>query len=225
MIKHPTDKDWHRNAVAGKNWRKEGVWDRVGKLQLDFLIKQGLKQEHRLLDVACGCLRAGVHFIKYLSNGNYYGIDKEKDLIKAGLEIELPRYDLQDSKPVLIVNNNFCLDELSDDIKFNFAIAHSLFTHIVPELIELCISRVLPRLVSNGKLFATFHRSSNNKVDLSRPLSGFQSWRKDERHLTQYPLSMFEGIASKIGCSFDYIGPWGHPYNYINRQLMLEFGK
>ncbi len=50
---------WSGKAVGG-------MWDKVGVLQFDFLMKQGLQSHYALLDVGCGSLRGGIHFIKYL---------------------------------------------------------------------------------------------------------------------------------------------------------------
>jgi hypothetical protein len=223
VAQKPSGIDWHRDAVAGRNWEETGVWDYVGELQRDFLISHGLKPNHKVLDVACGCFRAGVHFMKYLKDGNYYGLDKEKRLIDAGVRFELPRYKLQNAHPVLIVTDSFDLSSLDKNVRFHFAIAHSLFTHIVPSIIETCVKQVIPRLTQNGKFFATFHKSSDGQIDLSYELENFQSWRKNERHSTRYPFGFFQKIARKCGCKVKYIGDWGHPYNCKNRQLMIEF--
>ena len=52
----------HREYVGG-------MWESIGRLQFDFLINQGMKPESILLDIACGCLRLGVHAIPYLNKG------------------------------------------------------------------------------------------------------------------------------------------------------------
>jgi hypothetical protein len=72
----------HRNYVGAK-------WDILGKLQLDFLVQNGLQPHHVLYDIACGSLRAGIHLIPYLNRGNYVGIEKEELLIELGIEKEL----------------------------------------------------------------------------------------------------------------------------------------
>ena len=66
-----------------------GLWDQVGRLQLDFLRGRGLEPEARLLDVGCGCLRGGVHLVEYLSPGRYYGIDISPALLEVGYDVEL----------------------------------------------------------------------------------------------------------------------------------------
>jgi SAM-dependent methyltransferase len=72
------DPDWHRGTVRGT----DAFWDYLGKLQLDYLVEQGLKPEHHVLDVGCGPLRAGVHFIGFLEPGHYAGIDKRGDTLE-----------------------------------------------------------------------------------------------------------------------------------------------
>jgi cyclopropane fatty-acyl-phospholipid synthase-like methyltransferase len=47
-------------------------------------VKEGLKPEHYLLDIGCGSLRGGVHFIAYLEPRHYFGIDKDEQLLEAG---------------------------------------------------------------------------------------------------------------------------------------------
>lgn len=50
-------------------WRGKvgGMWEEIGMLQFQFLVAQGIRAEHRLLDVGCGCLRGGIHLTGYLS--------------------------------------------------------------------------------------------------------------------------------------------------------------
>src|SRR6516164_2727494 len=63
-----------------------GSWDEIGQLQLDFLVARGLMPHHRLLDVGCGSLRAGVKVVRYLDPGHYAGIDLHESLLDAGYD-------------------------------------------------------------------------------------------------------------------------------------------
>src|SRR5829696_7156995 len=69
--------------------RAGGLWTAMGKLQLDFMVEHGLEPTSRLIDIGCGPLRAGIHFVDYLDPGNYYGIDVNGTLLDAGYDVEL----------------------------------------------------------------------------------------------------------------------------------------
>ena len=72
----------HREVIGG-------LWDEMGRLQLEFMRAQGLQPQHRLLDLGCGSLRAGIHFVRYLDAGRYYGLDHNQSLLDAGYGTEL----------------------------------------------------------------------------------------------------------------------------------------
>ena len=207
-LKRRLSKDWHRAGVGG-------MWDQIGQLQFEFLVDRGLLPEHFFLDIGCGSLRAGVHFIKYLRNGHYYGIEKEKSLLQAGLDIEMKRYGLEHKSVNLLLVDDFDLSGIRKEIEFDFMLAQSVFTHLTPEVISTCLMRVLPRLKETGTFYATFNESENSEINNGRP----HPWRKSERSQTNYPFALFQQLAEKADCYVDYIGNWGHPRN----QKMLAF--
>lgn len=93
--------------LAGHRHYVGGLWDDIGNLQFEFLKSRGLKPHHVLLDIACGSLRAGSHFIPYLNCGNYLGLDKERRLIKLGLEREVQRKLVNEKAPQFVVSDSF----------------------------------------------------------------------------------------------------------------------
>ena len=56
-------------------------WDLLGKLQLDFMLNQGLKPDQKVLDIGCGALRAGIPLTNYLNASCYFGTDVNGPLI------------------------------------------------------------------------------------------------------------------------------------------------
>ena len=191
------------------------MWDEIGKLQFDFLVERGLRPDHYLLDIGCGSLRGGVHFIRYLGTGRYFGVEKEESLLEAGRSVELKRYTLEQKEPQLFKADDFDLSALPPEVEFDFMLAQSVFTHLTPELIELCVKRVTPRLREKGVFYATFDESPNEK-SYSR---GPHKWRRDELRSCHYPFSLFKDIAGRVGATVESIGEWGHP----RRQQMMAF--
>ena len=112
-----------------RSWRLGvgGLWEKIGKMQFNFLIEEGLNPEHFLLDMGCGSLRGGIHFIEYLQNGHYFGIDKNSELLEGG-KIELQENNLSHKNPFLKIMENFEFNLLNQS--FDFALAQSVFTHL-----------------------------------------------------------------------------------------------
>jgi len=55
-----------------------GLWREIGQLQFRLMVDEGLTPRHRLLDVGCGSMRGGVHFIRHLDAGHYVGGRRER---------------------------------------------------------------------------------------------------------------------------------------------------
>ena len=190
----------HRDYVGA-------LWNTVGPLQFQFLVAQGLEPHHVLLDIACGSLRGGVHFVPFLDAGNYLGIDKERRLIRRGLRKELPGGVRRVKRPEFVVSRSFQFEHLSK--KPDFALAHSLFTHLPTPLIIDCLTK-LRSFAPQCRLFATFFESANTVTYAVTPCDTleFRYTREEMAH-----------FAREAGWEFHYIGPWGHPRG----QVMTEF--
>jgi hypothetical protein len=187
----------HRQYVGG-------LWDEIGKLQFDFLLANGLEPQHVFLDVACGCLRAGVHFIPYLETGHYLGIDKEADLIRAGISEELGRalYDLK--RPELIVSDAFEFERFSR--KSTHALAQSLFTHLPPSMIMVCLKKLRAAMEMEGVFYATYFETAASRANPAKA---------HDHGLFYYTRQDMERFGSKTGWHAEYIGDWKHPRNQI----------
>jgi SAM-dependent methyltransferase len=199
--------------------RAGGLWDELGRLQLDFMLSQGLEPSSRLLDVGCGPLRAGIRFVDYLEPGNYYGVDVNASLLDAGYEVELPdRLREKLPRDHLRATDRFDCDF---GVEFDFAIAQSLFTHISLSHVRLCLYRIAARMRPDGRLFATFFEAPA-QFSLDGVLDGHHPRRKDkftERNPFWYWPGDLEWAASFAPWEFRYIGDWNHPRN----QKMAEF--
>jgi cyclopropane fatty-acyl-phospholipid synthase-like methyltransferase len=185
-----------------------GHWDEMGKIQLDFLVKQGLKPHHTLLDIGCGTLRGGRHFIRYLDQGNYTGMDISVRAIEYGQKL-VCQEKLLDKQPSLRVskNKNLKFEEFTGK-KFDYLLAQSVFTHLKSEHIEECFQYVGRIMEENSIFFFTF-AESNSFVHHSQ---------KDFR----YPFSFFDGLFAKYGfVAQNYSDNYPHP----SGQRMIKLTK
>lgn len=212
--------DDHRLAVGGK-------WDEVGELQLRFLRAHGLLPEHRVLDLGCGALRAGIHLVRYLESGHYYGLDLNSHLINAGYERELRPLGLAAKLPLdhLKVSADFGASQFG--VAFDFVIAHSVWTHLPLDEIGRCLRQVAPTLAPTGRFYATLHVAPEN-VSLSTTIVQHapRSLRDPPRVVTHGDRDFFHvhvsdvaHLAHELGLEMRYLGAWGHP----TKQKMVEF--
>jgi len=191
----------HRGYVGG-------LWDELGKLQFEFLINQGLKPEHCLLDIACGSLRAGRFFIGYLDPGNYLGLDKERDLIDLGLQNEMEKIVLEAKKPEFIVSGTFEFEKFSKTA--DFSLAQSLFTHLNPQDIDVCLYKLREYADANHTFYATFFEGDPPQKNPSHSHS---------HACFYYSKDFFIRLGKNNGWEVFYIGDWNHPRD----QKMVKF--
>lgn len=203
----PEGVGWQRRAVGGH-------WNENGERQLLFLKSHGLKSVNKLLDIGCGSLRAGVRFIDYLEEGCYYGIDNDRNILREAAVLELPRYNLENKKATIVYVENFDLPFEPPVGGFNFMMAQSVFTHLAPPEIRMCLKKMTPLLSRGGRVFATFNKSE--RPDVIRCGNKYPT-------MSYYPTKWFKELAQDLGIKMDYIGDWGHPANKRNDQLMLCF--
>lgn len=187
----------HRSYVGGR-------WAEIGRLQFDFLVKNGLRPHHYLLDIACGSLRAGVHFIPYLDPGHYLGIDKEADLIRAGVEHELTPEQREIKKPQLVTSGSFAFDEFESSP--DFAMAQSLFTHVPAEVIADCIQKLRAVISPEGTFYATFFETE--KPVLNPEVA-------HDHGKFEYTRQEMEAFGTHGGWRAEYIGEWNHPRGQV----------
>ena len=144
-----------REGAVGSHTHES--WLELGQLQFDYAVSHGLKPDMRMLEVGCGNLRAGRLFIEYLDAGHYYGLDISPDIL-LGAQDTIADYDLAAKLPHLTLVKNLRLHFLPDAM-FDFAHAHSVFSHSPIEVIDECLAHVGRILAPGGFFDFTFDRT------------------------------------------------------------------
>ncbi len=197
-----------------------GLWEEIGALQAEFLRKQGLRPDMRMLDVGCGCFRGGVHLVEYLDAGQYYGMDISQDLLDAGYEKEIKPLGLDSKLPRanLLCDGEFRAERLGT--QFDIGMAQSVFTHLPTNHIKLCLARLAPVFKPGGVFYATAFVCKDGE-DWTQSIPRANNLIKT--HPTEdpfhYELADLARLADGSAWSFEYVGEWGHPRG----QTMLKF--
>jgi hypothetical protein len=192
----------HRAYIGGR-------WDEWGKVEFDFMIARGLEPHHVLLDIACGALRAGVHFIPYLEPGNYLGVEKERALIRRGLARELPREVREEKRPELLVSSTFEFERLSKQA--DFALAWSLFTHLNRDDLETCLAKLRAYVTPEHQFFASFAPGESER----------NAPRSHAHAAFYYSREELEAIGGRNGWHCHHIGRLEH--TRVLRQAIMQF--
>jgi SAM-dependent methyltransferase len=194
----------HRELVGG-------LWDEIGRLQFDFLRANGLSASSTLLDIGCGCLRAGVHFVDFLDAGHYFGTDISQPLLDAGYEVELRRRGLCQKLPRqnLVCDGEFDFSGLP--LSFDFVIAQSLFTHLPASCVRQCFARLGPKMKPGGRLFATFFIVPEDHpagAAFTHPHGVTSAADRDPYH---YRFAQIRQLCGGLPWVAELIGDWQHP--------------
>ena len=200
-----------------------GAWEEIGEWQFNYLRKQGLQPSHVLLDMGCGCLRGGVHFIPYLDAGNYYGIDINDDLLTTGYTKELSQ-EMRDKLPR--DHLHACGDfnaSFWGTHRFDYAISVSMWTHLPVSEIRKSLQGIAPAMRPGGRYYSTIFlcRGDECHHELDQHVGAVHSQLhtfpdRDPYHVDTTHLS---AIASELGIQFEYIGNVSHARN----QMMTKF--
>lgn len=197
---HSKERDVRPVGGEGPRGFVGGLWHEMGELQFRFLVEHGLRPEHIFLDIACGSLRLGVRTIPYLNPGNYLGIDMKPDLIEHGKAVEVGPTMCGIKCPEFVISDTFEFQRFSK--RPDFAIAQSLFSHLIADDIRMCLSKLSAHRKETTAFYATFFET--DKPAINPPVS-------HPHDVFKFTRSEMAEFGREAGWAMEYIGDWEHP--------------
>lgn len=116
----------YKNHLGGK----AAAWDKRGEFQLELLKFMGLRKDDHLLDVGCGPVRAGVHFIRHLDAGGYAGVDFNPSFVEAA-RLVVQQAQLASRSPSISVLDDF--DFRNVEGTFDWILCFSVLNHCIED--------------------------------------------------------------------------------------------
>ena len=169
-----------------------GFYDVESASQFTMLLALGLREGHKVLDLGAGCFRLGRLLIPFLEKGNYYCIEPEKWLIDEAIKNEIGEEILKIRDIHISTDNDFNLDTFG--VKFDYIMAHSIFTHAALCQIEKCMMKTAEVLNDNGIFVGTFIQSPDEKY--------YNGEKWIYPGVAQYPTDMLAQIANNYNLVF-----------------------
>ncbi len=131
----------------------ERNWERRGTFQLFFLRQVGLEKSHRVLDIGCGPLRAGLHFIGFLDAGKYHGVDYNADFIRSAKQVLAEIPSLAAKSPVIRHADKFGFSAMKGT--FDYVLVFSVLNHCTAEQLAFFFNGLYLKLHASSKVFIT----------------------------------------------------------------------
>lgn len=173
-----------------------GLWEEIGRLQFQYLVNEGLRPGHTVLDIGCGTLRGGRHFIAYLEPGKYTGLDISPNALAHSARL-VEREGLSRKRPALLLDGDMKPGFEEFDSKFDFLLAQSVFTHLPEAQVEEFFAHAGRVMHAGSKFYFTFFSSP----------APSQSGREN----FSYPFGFFEALADRYGFAIELRGNYAHP--------------
>lgn len=188
------------------------VWKHTQKFQFEFLLNQGVKPDHRVLDIGCGVLRYGVVMIDYLEAGNYHGTDIRARCINEGQAL-VDKLGLNEKSPNLLVSKDF---GRKFEGKFDTMTCFQLFYHLEDDLGIDLLHRIRDGLKPDGRAFADVNYLFGKEG---------QTWKRFP--FLKRSLERYQEMSDEAGLKMQNLGSLGSlgfdaPVNGVNN-VMLQF--
>ena len=205
-IKKDVKKGKHRDVIGG-------LWDEMGLLQFEFMKNNGLLPSSKLIDIGCGSLRGGVHYINYLDHNGYYGVDINQSLLDAGWKKELIPNNLHHKidKNHLLASDDFQFEKFGVD--FDFAVSISLFTHLAFNNVRRCLKKIRPCLKDGATYFATFFLAEEGSTFENPVIQHGKTITHSYKDPYHYSKTDVRRLAEDSGFNLEIIGDWNNPRN------------
>eukprot|EP00850_Spirogloea_muscicola_P019129 SM000184S03762 [mRNA] locus=s184:22349:24221:- [translate_table: standard] len=119
----------------------------------------------RVLELGCGSLRVGIHFISFLQKAHYYCLEPDAMSVAAGLLYELPAHGIVSKRPNVVVDGSFNLALLNASAPFDLIFESLVFIHLTAEV----------RIVAMAALATVLH-PKKGRVFLSKGEKLIEGW-------------------------------------------------
>lgn len=168
-------------------------YDFMGATQFRLLTGLGLREEHRLLDLGCGSLRAGRYLINYLLPDRYVGVEPNAWLWQDALAREIGQDLVALKRPVFVSADDFSLPGIAPE-SLDFAVAQSIYSHTGADAFETSLAAVAACLKPGGQFLFTV-------LSENTPLYGKIQFGRDVRGWIYPPVVAFPEEETLSACS------------------------
>ncbi|XP_077236389.1 S-adenosyl-L-methionine-dependent methyltransferases superfamily protein [Tasmannia lanceolata] len=115
-----------------------------------------LSPESRVLEIGCGTLRVGLHFIRYLDSGRFHCLERDELSLMAAFRYELPSQGLLHKRPLIVRGEDMEFERFGSNVVYDLIYASAVFLHMPDKLVWMGLERLATRLKPyDGRIFVS----------------------------------------------------------------------
>ncbi|XXG79313.1 hypothetical protein AAC387_Pa09g0414 [Persea americana] len=115
-----------------------------------------LSPDAHVLEIGCGTLRVGLHFIRYLNPERFHCLERDDLSLMAALRYELPSQGLLQKRPVIVKGEDMDFSRFGSGALYDLIYASAVFLHMPDKLVWVGLERLATRLKPyEGRIFAS----------------------------------------------------------------------
>jgi SAM-dependent methyltransferase len=135
----------------------------AGRKQLIALLRHGMEPDSTVLDIGCGSLRAGLWLVRLLDPGCYFGIEPNREMLDAGVEVLLGPEMVAAKRPTFSYRDDFSMTHFG--VRFDFYLARSIWSHASKPQIEVMLDGFVATAAPGATFLASYYRASAERPD------------------------------------------------------------
>ncbi|XP_057541253.1 uncharacterized protein LOC130818976 [Amaranthus tricolor] len=128
-----------------------------GRDVFEFLAESAhLSPDSQVLEIGCGTLRVGLHFIRYLKPEHFHCLERDELSLMAAFRYELPSQGLLHKRPIIVKGEDMDFSRFESGIVYDLIYASAVFLHMPDKLVWLGLERLADKLKPyDGRIFVS----------------------------------------------------------------------
>ncbi|XP_076907589.1 uncharacterized protein LOC143564091 [Bidens hawaiensis] len=128
-----------------------------GRDVFEFLAKSSqITPDSRVLEIGCGTLRVGLHFIHYLTPEHFHCLKRDELSLMAAFRYELPANGLLHKRPLIVKGEDMDFKRFGSGVTYDLIYASAVFLHMPDKLVWVGLERLVSRLKPvDGRIFVS----------------------------------------------------------------------